>query len=410
MTSPVDDIDVTPSFGSRLNMEEMSPEDKASKLPLPVLHLLKRPQASVLTNVVSGTIGSMLAEAVLFPLDTVKLQVQTASMDDSKGFLETTLHVVRTAGLSGLYKGLGGSMIKETIHSMNYWLFHGFLFSRFAKYDDTSKTSTMSRLLLNLLAKQLNWLCTVPFEVISTVNQLSATSPGFVGTALILYKEGGLGAFYRGLAVSMLLAINPAIMNTLITTILKLFAAVRQSWGADYLEARDHSIAAVGVATAFSKAVATALTYPLIRAKVLQQTGGPAMASLRFAVILRRVAAAEGLAGLYRGMLAMSYKTVLWNSLMMAFKHLLGPKRAVTPPSSPRFLAQISRRSWTRSFLICTVNALRRGAWTPWRRAWRRPLLKCGRSARCSLSWWPGRLRSARKKELRRPRSPRSGL
>ncbi|CAE8649810.1 unnamed protein product [Polarella glacialis] len=107
MTSPVDDIDVTPSFGSRLSMEEMSPEDKASKLPLPVLQLLKRPQASVLTNAVSGTIGSMLAEAVLFPLDTVKLQVQTASMDDSKGFLETTLHVSRLSLVVSLEFGSG---------------------------------------------------------------------------------------------------------------------------------------------------------------------------------------------------------------------------------------------------------------------------------------------------------------
>merc|ERR1719272_965399 len=31
----------------------------------------------------------------------------------------------------------------------------------------------------------------------------------------------------------------------------------------------------------------------------------------------------------------MSYKTVLWNTLMMAVKHVLGPKRAVTPPGSP---------------------------------------------------------------------------
>merc|ERR1719387_47012 len=51
--------------------------------------------------------------------------------------------------------------------------------------------------------------------------------------------------------------------------------------------------------------------------------------------ILRQISASEGVAGLYRGLIAMSYKTVLWNSLMMFFKHLLGPKRSVTPPASP---------------------------------------------------------------------------
>merc|ERR1719188_501724 len=31
----------------------------------------------------------------------------------------------------------------------------------------------------------------------------------------------------------------------------------------------------------------------------------------------------------------MSYKTILWNSLMMAFKHSLGPRKELTPPTSP---------------------------------------------------------------------------
>merc|ERR1712050_502912 len=31
----------------------------------------------------------------------------------------------------------------------------------------------------------------------------------------------------------------------------------------------------------------------------------------------------------------MSYKTVLWNSMMMSFKHVLGPARMKTPPATP---------------------------------------------------------------------------
>ena len=36
-------------------------------------------KASVLGNAVSGTVGSVLAEAILFPVDTIKLKLQTAS-------------------------------------------------------------------------------------------------------------------------------------------------------------------------------------------------------------------------------------------------------------------------------------------------------------------------------------------
>lgn len=309
-------------------LQGLSPERKQ---PAPLaMKMSSRPP--VLWHAMSGTIGSLLAEVALFPVDTVKLQVQTAAAGDSRGFLGTLVQIVEKRGIAGLYAGLGGCIIKESVHSLNFWLWHGFLFRRVASFDDTSKTPTMTRLLLNMLAKQLNWLCTVPFEAVSQMNQLSRHSPGFLVTALTMYRGGGIGVFYRGLPVSLLLAINPAIMNTLITTLLRVVTAVRQARGEDYLDSRDHNAATVGGATALAKVVATSLTYPLIRGKVLQQTSSTPISLL---TVIKQIVVAEGLSGLYRGVLAMLFKTVLWNTLMMAFKHLLGPKRAVTPPGSP---------------------------------------------------------------------------
>jgi len=230
-------------------------------------------------------------------------------------------------------------MIKESVHSLNFWLWHGFLFRHIAKFGDTSKTPTISRLLLNMLTKQLNWLCTVPFEAISNVNQLSGNSPGFFITAMAMYRAGGIGVFYRGLPVSLLLAINPAIMNTLITSLLRVVTAVRQARGEDYLDSRDHGAATVGGATALAKLVATSVTYPLIRGKVLQQTSTKALSLL---AVLKQAVASEGVGGLYRGVVAMLFKTVLWNTMMMAFKHLLGPKRPMTPPASPALTSCLS--------------------------------------------------------------------
>eukprot|EP00747_Dinoflagellata_sp_TGD_P163876 gnl/TRDRNA2_/TRDRNA2_183065_c0_seq1.p1 gnl/TRDRNA2_/TRDRNA2_183065_c0~~gnl/TRDRNA2_/TRDRNA2_183065_c0_seq1.p1 ORF type:complete len:447 (-),score=95.50 gnl/TRDRNA2_/TRDRNA2_183065_c0_seq1:88-1428(-) len=323
-------LDLTPETITALE------ERKAllSAIPTP----LKSPSGSskprrIVSHALSGTLGSLLAEFIVLPVDTVKINVQTASADDQRGFFGTAVRLVSKGGIASLYRGLGGSMIKESVHSLNYWIWHGMLFRCFAKYEDTTKTPPMLRLILNLIAKQLNWLCTVPFEVISSNNQLAKGSPGFFATARVLYDEGGVGVFYRGLPVSLMLAINPAIMNTLITSLLRILATFKQKMGCDYLDARDHSATAVGGVTAISKAVATLLTYPLIRAKVLQQTRRGSNQSL--VAVLREISAAEGVAGLYRGLIAMSYKTVLWNSLMMFFKHLLGPKRSVTPPASP---------------------------------------------------------------------------
>lgn len=281
----------------------------------------------MVAHALSGTLGSLLAEVLLFPVDTVKLQVQTSSARSKLGFGGTLFGIVRAQGVRGLYAGVGGSLVKESVHSFNFWLFHGAVFRIFSKYEDTSDTPPMKRLLLNLVAKQLNWLCTVPFEVVSSVNQLSEGSPGLFATARRLHAEGGIGVFYRGLSISLMLAINPAIMSTLITTLLTLFVTVRRAVGAGHAGADDHSSASVGLATGIAKAIATLLTYPLIRVKVLQQTQG---GNQSVASVLRRTLHTEGVLGLYRGVLAMSYKTVLWNSLMMVFKHLLGPKRTIT--------------------------------------------------------------------------------
>lgn len=121
------------------------------------------------------------------------------------------------------------------------------------RFEDTSATTPMKRLFLNLVSKQLNWLCTVPFEVVPSVNQMSSAPPGFLATAALLYQDFGLKAFYRGLAVSLILAINPAVMNTLITSMLRLRALLREAKGEDYETARDHGAATVGLVTALSK-------------------------------------------------------------------------------------------------------------------------------------------------------------
>lgn len=289
--------------------------------------------SQIVKNAIGGTIGGVLAEAILFPVDTIKIQVQTTAPGEPTGFVTTALRIIRRDGLFGFYHGLGGALFKETIHSANFWLFHGMLFRFGTRFGETTRTPPMVRLLLNLFAKQLNWLCTTPFEVVSTVNQISSTRAGFVGTAVQLFREGGFSIFYRGLFISMFLAINPAIMNTLITSLLRVASLWKQARGMDALEAKDHSAMAVGVVTGVSKGFATCVTYPLIRVKVLQQTTSGGAGSVM--EVLRGIIAAEGAAGLYRGVLAMSYKTVLWNSLMMAFKHMLGPKKELTPPTSP---------------------------------------------------------------------------
>lgn len=70
--------------------------------------------------------------------------------------------------------------------------------------------------------------------------------------------------------------------------------------------------------SAFAKMIATLLTYPLIRAKVMTQTSR--LSSDSILQVLRNIYKNDGPIGFYQGVWVLSYKTVLFNSLMMTVK------------------------------------------------------------------------------------------
>ena len=74
----------------------------------------------------------------------------------------------------------------------------------------------------------------------------------------------------------------------------------------------------VFVLGAASKAIATFVTYPLVRAKVLAK--GDKFAGVPLPEILLRVADAEGSVGLYKGLSAQLLKTVLASAFTLTVK------------------------------------------------------------------------------------------
>ncbi|CAE7732361.1 unnamed protein product [Symbiodinium sp. CCMP2592] len=102
-------------------------------------------------------------------------------------------------------------------------------------------------------------------------------------------------------------------MFTLVGKLSDLIKVVRGQGASSHLSSPD-----MFWISGVSKAVATLLTYPLIRAKaVIQTTGGN---HLGLWGMLAQIVRQSGWLGLYQGVWIMSYKTVLFNSLMMALK------------------------------------------------------------------------------------------
>jgi hypothetical protein len=102
------------------------------------------------------------------------------------------------------------------------------------------------------------------------------------------------------------------------------------------------------------------LTYPLIRAKVVTQTHGGELWQT-----IVSLTGQEGIAGLYTGIWIMSYKTVLFNSLMMALKDKLAALELQRKKLFSRRMSVIAADGpWRRH-----VRVVQRNGETPWEAA-----------------------------------------
>lgn len=152
-------------------------------------------------------------------------------------------------------------------------------------------------LVTGAIAGVINNACTIPFDVVATNHQISgldrakrgdknggkgnhkkeSTIQGLMSTAREVYAKGGLPAFWAGLGPSCLLVVNPAINFAAFDRLKLLYNRGFKGGKGRKLTANEAANMSLGPLEAFfigaaSKAIATSITFPLIRAKVLMMS------------------------------------------------------------------------------------------------------------------------------------------
>jgi aspartate-semialdehyde dehydrogenase/adenine nucleotide transporter 17 len=153
------------------------------------------------------------------------------------------------------------------------------------------------------------------------------------------------GRLYSGVGASLLLTVNPAIQHTCFEQARRRVIgglrrrAARRNGGVGAKKIAELSVSDAFVLGAASKAVATFITYPLVRAKVLAKAperrdvsrkrrdvsrkGAPPAERFRgksLPAVMRGVVETEGAAGLYKGLQAQLLKTVLVAAFSLTVK------------------------------------------------------------------------------------------
>lgn len=298
-----------------------------------------------LTEATSGAVGGLLSTTLLYPLDTCKSKYQAESKAGAsrkyKSLFDVFWESVGAGKVASLYQGLGTKNLQSVISQFIYFYSYSIFKQWYLAKAKVSKMGTGSNLLVAAAAGTCTAVLTQPLDTASTRMQTSAfgKSKGLWATL----TEGSLQEAYAGFGASLVLVSNPAIQYTVFEQLkeflLRPEAPIKA--GATHAVRRKSSPKVLTAFQAFivgalAKTVATILTYPAIRAKVMLQASeseedkanrlkGGANSNARSRArnmweAFQQIGVEEGARGYFKGLHAQIVKTVLSAALMLMIK------------------------------------------------------------------------------------------
>lgn len=196
--------------------------------------------------------------------------------------------------------------------------------------------TTSVKLLLGYTAGVGNTLATMPLEVLATKAQLPSFKGLSFGSVLLkTLNNEGVGALYTGLGYNVVLCINPAIQNTTFDRLKEMLLKFLARGAAKGQVVSMSPLQAFALG-AFAKAVATLVTFPLVRLKTILQAGKltvakPVLRKSSSVELLKRISVRDDdsaenpsmlsrLAELYRGVGSALLKSTLQAALLYMMK------------------------------------------------------------------------------------------
>lgn len=278
----------------------------------------------------AGAIGAVVALSCTYPLSVVKARLQaqrrwrdaprkkTAGVGIAgvpkpyKGALHCLYRVAREEGMSGLYSGMYGALVKAAGTNWVFYFFFSLLerfFLRNAKRGK-QKTALMS-LLHGISAGILVQLVMLPIDLVVTRTQVSRNDSGrnFLKVLRsVIESPRGIRSLWSGIGPGLVLTLNPGI-TTLVRNKLDILGA---TWQVS-TSAKNFWIGLV------SKSIASSMTYPYVVCKVQMQVASEAGEAGEKPTMLQTFTALMGSGGalaLYQGLIPQLLNAVLKEAIL----------------------------------------------------------------------------------------------
>ncbi|TKY69694.1 Peroxisomal adenine nucleotide carrier 1 [Spatholobus suberectus] len=300
-----------------------------------------------LAEATSGAIGSLLSTTLLYPLDTCKTKYQAEARSHGhrkyRNLTDVLLEAISTRQVVSLYQGLGTKNLQAFFSQFVYFYGYSYFKRLYLEKSGYKSIGTKANLVIAAAAGACTAIVTQPLDTASSRMQTSdfGKSKGLLKTL----TEGTWSDAFDGLGISLLLTSNPAIQYTVFDQ-LKHRALMNKQNNAD----KGTSPASLSAFMAFllgaiSKSIATCLTYPAIRCKVIIQAAASDEATSKtkrsqktVSRVLYGIWKREGILGFFKGLHAQILKTVLSSALLLMIKEKISATTWVLILAVKRYL------------------------------------------------------------------------
>lgn len=290
-----------------------------------------------LSEATSGAIGALVSTTVLYPLDTCKAKYQAELRAHGqrryRNLSDVLWEAISTGQVFSLYQGLGTKNLQSFIAQFVYFYGYSNFKRLYLERTGYKSIGTKANLILAAAAGACTAIATQPLDTASSRMQTSS-----FGKSKGLWKtlaEGSWSDAFDGLGISLLLTSNPAIQFTVFDQLKQRLLMSKQDNNNTGSSAVALSALSAFLLGALSKSIATVLTYPAIRCKVMIQAADTndevdkkakvdskvkPKSRKTISGVLYAIWRKEGIPGFFKGLHAQILKTVLSSALLLMIK------------------------------------------------------------------------------------------
>lgn len=284
-----------------------------------------------ISEATSGAVGALVSSTILYPLDTCKAKYQAElrahGQRKYRNLSDVLIEAISTGRVLSLYQGLGTKNLQSFIAQFVYFYGYSYFKRLYLKRTGYGSIGTKANLLLAAAAGACTAISTQPLDTASSRMQTSAfgKSKGLRKTL----TEGTWTEAFDGLGISLLLTSNPAIQYTVFDQLKQRLLKSKQDKNGKGSSQLALSAFSAFVLGALSKSIATVLTYPAIRCKIMIQAAdtnddvnneSKRKQQKTVPGVLQAIWRKEGVLGFYKGLSAQILKTVLSSALLLMIK------------------------------------------------------------------------------------------